>query len=82
MMIKTSSGLGVETLRKPFGKKRSPVRHSRPNDRTKPSETLKANRRTEDYRDAVILHGDVGRRKRLLLAALRVWELKHRAYYY
>ena len=75
------SGLCVETLRKPFVKNRTRVRYPQRKDRTKLSGTLQNSRRAEDYRDAVIVHGDVGRRIRLLLAALRVWELKHRVYY-
>ena len=74
------SGLCVETFRKPFVKNRTRVRHPQPKDRTEPSEMLQNIRRAEDYGDAVIVHGDVGRRRRLLLAALRVWELKHRVY--
>jgi hypothetical protein len=79
--MKTSSVLGVETLRHPFVKKRAPVRHPLLKNRTKRSEVSKNIRRAEDYGNGAILHGDVGRRRRLLLAALRVWELKQRVYY-
>jgi len=75
------SGLRVETLRKSFVKNRTRVRPPPPKDRTKLSGMLQNTRRAENYRDAVIVHGDVGRRIRLLLAALRVWELKHRVSY-
>jgi len=56
----------------------TPVRDSQ--DWTKPSATSKSFRRAEDRRNAAILGGRLLRRKRLLLAALRVWELKHRVY--
>ena len=56
----------------------TPVRDSQ--DGTRPRATSKSCRQGEDRKNAAILGGHLLRRRRLLLAALRVWELKHRVY--
>jgi len=76
--MKGSPELGVETLHKPSRKKWTAVRPAQSNHRRNPNKLSKSVRQAEGSGNPAILAGRLLRRKRLLLAALRVWELKHR----
>jgi hypothetical protein len=70
--------LTLESLREPLEERRPPVRQPQRKRGKNSSELSKAVTNTESSRSAAF--GDIPllRRRRLLLAALRVWELKHR----
>ena len=66
------------SLGEPLEKRRPPIRYLERKRGKNPCELSKTITNTESSRSAAFADIPLLRRKRLLLAALRVWELKHR----